>query len=204
MTEAEWLAATDPKPMLEFLKGKACDRKLRLFACQACYRLGSQIKEQGLEALAVAERFADGLADERDLGFAHGRLGRVAMRFKQGSEEPGFQLLPFVAIQFSLADTDYERLSLLPVMSSTDGSVLLREMFGNPFRPLTLNPSWLTSTVLALAQQIYDSRDFSPMPILADALQDAGCDNEDILNHCRHPGEHVRGCFVVDLLLGKT
>jgi hypothetical protein len=83
-------------------------------------------------------------------------------------------------------------------------SALFRDIFGNPFRPTTLNPSWLTSTVLALAQQMYDSRDFSPMPILADALQDAGCDNEDILNHCRQPGEHTRGCFVVDLLLGKT
>jgi hypothetical protein len=74
----------------------------------------------------------------------------------------------------------------------------------NPFRPVTLNPTWLTSTVLALAQQMYESRDFSPMPILADALQDVGCDNEDILNHCRQPGEHVRGCCCVDLLLGKT
>jgi hypothetical protein len=79
----------------------------------------------------------------------------------------------------------------------------LRDIFGNPFRPVTLNPAWLTSTVLALAQQMYESRDFSPMPILADALQDAGCDNEDILNHCRQTGEHVRGCWVVDLILSK-
>jgi hypothetical protein len=81
---------------------------------------------------------------------------------------------------------------------------LVQDIFGNPFRPLSLDPSWLTSTVLALARQMYDSRDFSPMPILADALRDAGCDNEEILNHCRQPGEHVRGCFVVDLLLGRT
>ncbi|HEV3386496.1 MAG TPA: hypothetical protein VG097_16855 [Gemmata sp.] len=80
---------------------------------------------------------------------------------------------------------------------------LLRCIFGNPFRPITLNPSWLTSTVLALAQQMYESRDFSPMPILADALQDAACDNDEILNHCRHPGVHVRGCWCVDLLLDK-
>jgi hypothetical protein len=82
-------------------------------------------------------------------------------------------------------------------------TALLREIVGNPFRPNTLNPSWLTSTVLALAQQMYDSRGFSPMPILADALQDAGCENEDILNHCRQPGEHVRGCWVVDHILSK-
>jgi hypothetical protein len=82
----------------------------------------------------------------------------------------------------------------------------VRDILGNPFRPVTLDLSWVTSTVLALAlaQQMYDSRDFSAMPILADALQDAGCDNEDILNHCRQQGEHVRGCFVVDLVLGKS
>jgi hypothetical protein len=57
---------------------------------------------------------------------------------------------------------------------------------------------------LSLARQMYESRDFSSMPILADALQDAGCDNDDILNHCRGPGPHVRGCWVVDLVLGKA
>jgi hypothetical protein len=80
---------------------------------------------------------------------------------------------------------------------------LFREVFGNPFRPVTLDPSWLTSTVVTLAQQMYDTRDFSTMPILADALQDAGCDSDDILSHCRGPGPHVRGCWVVDLVMGK-
>jgi hypothetical protein len=79
----------------------------------------------------------------------------------------------------------------------------LRCVSGNPFRPVVLNPSWLTSTVLSLARQMYESRDFSPMPILADALQDAGCDNPDVLNHCRDEGPHVRGCHVVDTILAK-
>jgi hypothetical protein len=57
--------------------------------------------------------------------------------------------------------------------------------------------------VTALAQSIYDQRRFADMPILADALAEAGCTNADVLNHCRQPGEHVRGCWVVDLLLGK-
>jgi len=78
---------------------------------------------------------------------------------------------------------------------------LLREIVGNPFRPTIINPSWLTSTVLALARQMHDSRDFTATPMLADALQDAGCDNEEVLNHCRGPGPHVRGCWVVDRLL---
>jgi hypothetical protein len=81
---------------------------------------------------------------------------------------------------------------------------LLRDIFGPlPFRTVTLNPAWRTSNVTALAQAIYDDRAFDRLPILADALEDAGCDNADILNHCRQPGEHVRGCWVVDLLLQK-
>jgi hypothetical protein len=84
-----------------------------------------------------------------------------------------------------------------------ESALLLRDIFGNAFRPVAFDPNWRTSTAVALAQQLYDSRDFSAMPILADALQDAGCDNVDILDHCRGPGPHVRGCWVVDLLLDK-
>jgi hypothetical protein len=82
-------------------------------------------------------------------------------------------------------------------------TALLRCIIGNPFRPVTLSPAWQTANVIALAQAIYDERAFDRMPILGDALEEAGCDNADILNHCRQPGEHVRGCWVIDLLLGK-
>jgi hypothetical protein len=81
---------------------------------------------------------------------------------------------------------------------------LLRDIYGNPFRPVTLDAAWQTSTVVALAQSVYDERAFERLPILADALEEAGCTNADLLVHCRQPGEHVRGCWVVDLLLGKT
>jgi hypothetical protein len=79
----------------------------------------------------------------------------------------------------------------------------LRDIFGNPFRPITFSPQWRTDTAVSLARQMYEARDFSAMPILADALQDAGCDSEDVLNHCRGDGPHVRGCWVVDLVLGR-
>lgn len=80
----------------------------------------------------------------------------------------------------------------------------MRDIFGNPFRSVTFVPEWRTGTVRALASQMYDPRDFSAMPIPADALQDAGCDSEDILAHCRGTSQvHVRGCWVVDLVLGK-
>jgi hypothetical protein len=80
---------------------------------------------------------------------------------------------------------------------------LLRDIFGNPFQPVVFLSEWRTDTAVSLARTMYDSRDFSAMPILADALQDAGCDSPDILDHCRGPGPHVRGCWVVDLVLGK-
>ncbi|HSQ55161.1 MAG TPA: hypothetical protein VLM40_05395 [Gemmata sp.] len=81
---------------------------------------------------------------------------------------------------------------------------ILRDLFGNPYYPIFFKPTWRTSTAVALATQMYDSRNFGAMPILADALQDAGCTSEDILNHCRDAKQvHVRGCWVVDLVLGK-
>ncbi|HEY1187632.1 MAG TPA: hypothetical protein VGE74_08240 [Gemmata sp.] len=79
----------------------------------------------------------------------------------------------------------------------------LRDVVGNPFRPVTFAPEWRTDTATAIARQMYESRDFSAMPILADALQDAGCDNDDVLNHCRGGGPHVRGCWVVDCVREK-
>jgi hypothetical protein len=80
---------------------------------------------------------------------------------------------------------------------------LLRDIFGNPHRPVTADPAWLTPNVVSLAQTLYDDRAFNRLPELADALEEAGCTNTDVLAHCRAPGPHVRGCWVVDLVLGK-
>ncbi len=82
--------------------------------------------------------------------------------------------------------------------------VLVREIFGNPFRPVTFATEWRTEAAVGIAAKMYDARDFGNMPVLADALQDAGCDHADILSHCRGDGPHVRGCWVVDLVLGKA
>ena len=80
---------------------------------------------------------------------------------------------------------------------------LVHEVFGNPFRTVAFRTRWRTEAVMALARTMYESRDFSAMPILVDALQDAGCDNDDLLSHCRGPGPHVRGCWVLDRVLCK-
>jgi hypothetical protein len=81
---------------------------------------------------------------------------------------------------------------------------LLRDVMGNPFRPVSIDPSWMTPAVLRLAQGIYDDRAFDRLPILADALEDAGCTNAEVLEHCRQPGTHARGCWVVDGLLRRA
>jgi hypothetical protein len=81
---------------------------------------------------------------------------------------------------------------------------LVRCIFGNPFRPVSVDPAWLTPAVVKLAQTFYEQRAFDRMPQLADALLDAGCDNEDLMQHCRSPGPHVRGCWAIDAILGKS
>jgi hypothetical protein len=93
---------------------------------------------------------------------------------------------------------------------SVNHTSLLRCIFGNPIRPATMNPAWQTPTVVALAHAAYENRilpagtlEPARLAVLADALEEAGCDNAEIINHCRQPGKHVRGCWVVDLLLGK-
>lgn len=80
---------------------------------------------------------------------------------------------------------------------------LLRCIFGNPLRPVTFRRRWQTNVAVSLAEAIYEEKAFDRMPILADALEKAGCDNADVLNHCRGTGLHVRGCWVVDQVLGK-
>ncbi|MCE9530060.1 MAG: hypothetical protein K8T89_02815 [Planctomycetes bacterium] len=80
----------------------------------------------------------------------------------------------------------------------------MRDIFGNPYHPIVFNSRWLSLDVVEIAQSIYDDRAFDRMPILADALMDAGCDNDEIIHHCRGPGSHVRGCWVLDMILGKS
>jgi hypothetical protein len=84
--------------------------------------------------------------------------------------------------------------------------LLPRDIFGNPFRAVAVDPLWLQwngATVPNLARSIYEGRRFGELPVLADALEEAGCTDADLLTHCRRPGDHVRGCWAVDALLGQ-
>jgi hypothetical protein len=79
---------------------------------------------------------------------------------------------------------------------------LLRDLFGNPWAKVAIDPAWRTTTVLALATSAYESGDYATMPILADALQEAGCEDPEVLGHCRDAKYHGPGCWVVDAILG--
>jgi hypothetical protein len=230
MTEAEWLACEDPQPMLRAVPAKLAERKLQLFACACCRRVWAHLTDQrSRTGVIVRERFEDGIAtkEEMDLAadaasMARGEIRRP-FRFAPETREDSPELGPAYAAgaASNTANGNYHPVSWYAARAAacvsgqewakalaeetTAQVTILRDIAGpTSFRAVTLDPAWRTTTALQLAQQMYDSRDFSAMPILADALQDAGCDSADILAHCRGPGPHVRGCWVIDHVLGKA
>jgi hypothetical protein len=217
MTEAEWLAGTEPEKMLAFLRvirAQASERKLRLFACACCRRIWRLLSDdRSRKAVMTAERFADGLATRQQLRAARA-YAADAYAFAQGG--PYYAPAAHAACARAAAARAIDEVveaarcaATHPATRNTEETAqaaLLRDLFGNPFGHVTLNPAWLSwnsGTVARLAQAIYDERRFADLPILADALEEAGCDSADVLAHCRSGGEHVRGCWVVDLLLGR-
>jgi hypothetical protein len=218
ITEAEWLACTEPQPMLVFLGGKASDRKLRLFACACVRRVWSLLYDKhSRKALTIAERYADGEVSAEKLHFAWGdarRAAQVAYRQKRETAEPSAMWAvsmvceaditkAVAAVEFATRCEAYPGDRTRFDEAQKHQLPLLRDIFGNPFRPVRIDPSWLMPKVIALAQQIYENRAFDRMPRLADALEGAGCRNNDIVGHFRAPGPHVRGCWALDLILGK-
>jgi hypothetical protein len=221
MTEAEWPKLTDPTPMLDFLRGKPSDRKLRLFACACCRRVSHLLNLEYCRTLTeISERYADGLASD---GEREAALAKAAEEFEtahhptqSGEDAASATLLAAVRGVTYASDAAWYATKAARFTASSHGckalaeaaerqgqANLLRCIFGNPFRLTSLDPAWQTPTVLALAQAVYDQRAFDRMQELADALEKAGCTNTDLLAHCRQLGEHVRGCWVVDLLVGK-
>jgi hypothetical protein len=205
MTDSEWQTASEPHAMLEFLQGsgRPGDRKLRLFAVACSRRMWGWIDALGRTAVDVAERFADGVAGPEEL-----RAARLACQ-GAGGQAAWYAAATNPGVAARNAARSAQAGAASHALAGSEAGELLaqarlvREIFGDPFRPFSFDPSWLTPTVVELAQTIYDDRAFDRMPELADGLEEAGCDNREILVHCRMPGPHVRGCFVVDLLLGK-
>jgi hypothetical protein len=226
MTEAEWLTCNDPRRMLlvfqeavvpgdkRFTTG---DRQLRLFACACCRTVWPNLTDaRSRRAVKVAERYVDGLATaeqlrkaEYDANQAQFKLWRREfLSSSDASEAQGWQISCLAKACVRQDPLTYLRINgyffkAVPAVTQAD---LLRDIIGNPFRPVAVDPSWLAwngGTVVQRAQAIYDERAFDRLPILADALEDADCHDVAILAHCRGPGPHTRGCWVVDHLLGK-
>jgi hypothetical protein len=211
MTEAEWLSCTDPEAMLAFLQGKASDRKLRLFACACCRRIGADLPDQqSWNAVLVAEVYADRGVSEQDLAAARteaersSQINMAAYGAVQATAMSAWEAATGVIdavyyLAWEAREEGEER--------ETGQTSVLRDIFGPlPFRLITIDPGWLQwnwGTVSSIARHIYDEHAFHDLPILADALTDAGCDNQELIDHCRTDGPHVRGCWVVDLLLGR-
>ncbi len=209
MNEQEWLECADPQPMLESIRGTASDRKLRLSACAFCRRAPRLFAEPtSQKALDLIENFSDGKANERAL-WALLNL-EAGVGGKHGSQVMVADVPAWWKITMALREAKPELVTQLAAElnrgkreESAAQARILNCVFGNPFRPVAIDPACLTPRVQTLAQSIYADRRFGDMPLLADALAEAGCTDADILDHCRQPGDHVRGCWVVDLLLGK-
>jgi hypothetical protein len=213
MNEAEWLACTDPRVMLDYLRGKASERKLRLFA-KACFgRLVSLLPDlRQRRAIEVLERVAEGTLTPLECRGVTAEVRQAIPLDDWVAGQPPTDSPHYVALmlyrEFCSSSIAIHAVSasagLADGVSEQHEQVqLMRCIIGNPFRPVAFDSSWRTPQAVALAQQIHDNRAFESLPTLADALQEAGCDNADILAHCRSAGPHVRGCWAVDLILGK-
>jgi hypothetical protein len=221
MFEARWLRCGEPQMMLRYLLGKTGDRKFRLFACACVRRIWPLLRdERSRLAVAVAEHYADypgGLTQLRQVRIE----ARLAEQLLWGSgeyEREGEPIrLAVRAAEATVYDTGWDVAcsAAYYAAGAANGSGpeerrtqcdLLRDVFGNPFRPVALNPAWLRwhdGCVVSMARAFYEERRFEEMPILADALEEAGCDDEEILWHCREEPEHARGCWLLDAILGR-
>ena len=217
ITEMRWATEQRPDSVLYHVKMTnrklMTSRKIRLFGC-GCYRLiWDQIRLPSIHRLVeLAEARADRKVKQEELRkyrYAEGAPPRDSPDYLLRlyiSSLLGPKVVPgYIAWLTRTAVNAAEFQNNSRWKECPEQADLVRCVFGNPFRPVTFLPDWRTDTAVSLARQMYDSRDFGAMPILADALQDAGCDNDDVLNHCRDANQtHVRGCWVVDLVLGKT
>jgi hypothetical protein len=227
MTEAEWLAANDPAPMMALLRssGRVTRRRLRLFATACCRRIWHLLEDEGSrKAVEVAERYADGLATEGERAEAHAAAARAVAASTAtfaagafGSRVPRRQEPAAVAALWTVGTIPTVRYRVT-ANAAGEGfpalqAELLRDLFSRdvfrPSRPdALLAPT--DGLVFGLARSAYEDRRLpegtlepAPLAVLLDALEDAGCTDAELLGHLRSPGPHVRGCWALDLVLGK-
>lgn len=235
MSDAEWLACTDPLMMVEFLRGRSSERKLRLFASACCRRIVHlPVDERLLQVIEASERYADGDATMDEVLAAWDATDKAVWAFNGVLSEQ----IALVAVRQATRDLaardcvracqqtleafeqerawlPWERRTVrwwLEMRAGVEGTVgkerriqsdLLRCIVSNPCRPTPIATAWRTPQVVALARAIDDGRAFERMPSLGEALDEVDCDDGPILEHCRGAGPHAKGCWVIDILLGK-
>lgn len=196
MTKEEWDSITDWSLLLKWAgRREYPERRFLLLAVAFLFRVQPQLRSHHTRTLDAIEKYAEGLM--------------TRYKFRESIHIPGppgctadvFRVFDDMLTR-RVAATACE-LSADPAAEYLAQAVLFRDIFGFPFRPVAFDPAWRSETAVALARGMYDGRDFGLMPVLADALDDAGCDHPDVLAHCRdRDGVHVRGCWVVDGVLG--
>jgi len=197
MSDDDWQSCTDPMVLLERLQGIATDRKLRLFAVACSRRIWQSLDESARIAVIVAEQYADGYATAQDL-----RAARLACQTAGGNaswysaaSDPAIAARNAALSAQSGMDASSEQM---------DQAELLRDIFGESLASIsTIDPNWHSAAVFALAQDICQGYAFNRMPELARAIIDAGCNEDPIVKHCLRNEGHVRGCWVLDLILEK-
>jgi hypothetical protein len=228
----EWLERAAPGQLAIFLSQQPSARKSGLFIRHLC-RCFPEIfyDPRSRDALDAADRYEAGELDRDDylaaLRAAHEAAAQAQANYAAWVADPTLEFganRPSGTFAAGVASAVASRGHYPTALSDLRRAVLnhagagggprknptarvmrpvFLEHFGDPHQPVAFSPEWRTDTAVSLARSMYASRDFSAMPILADALQDAGCDSDDTLDHCRGEGPHVRGCWVADLILGK-
>lgn len=225
MTDTQWRTCSSPEAMLNYLTDRASPRKLRLYAIGCCRRIWHLLTDDRCRhAVEIAQRFVDGRSTPADLAAAGqlvaavarvwGDVGLPVARAKYaigGAAWASTRPSPWLAAWDAAWDA---RMAARDFIPGTDWereriwqAGLLHDLFGNPFTPAQLLPAWLASddgAAVKLARVIYEEDRFGDLPYLADALEEAGCTSQELLDHCRERRPHYRGCWVIDAVLGYT
>jgi hypothetical protein len=214
--EQAWLTSCDPWGMwrlLPWVGGYSGHQRKHLLLTVAIVRAveSAMADPRSRAVIPIAEAFADGGATDDEMERAH-----EAARAAYDEAPPANSAAALAARKLWHVWSDLGEAAEAAIEAETATASpearpeasrrvvqFMRDVFGNPFRPPVFESTWRTANTTKLAQEMYESRDFAAMPILADALEEAGCTVSEILSHCRGDGPHVRGCWVVDRVLGK-